>query len=95
MSASRWVTLFLMLVAALGFLLPLWPLCVLGVALLSLWGRWFVALVVGLLLDLAWGAPVGLAHFLYFPFTATAVVAALARFVGSRYLINRDLPERL
>lgn len=95
-SATRRSILAIGLVlAAGGFLLPFWPLSVLGVVLLALWGRWFVALVVGLLLDLAWGAPVGLAHFLYVPFTELAVVAALARLVGSEYFISRTPPETL
>lgn len=81
--------------AALGFLLPLWPLSVLGIVLAAAWGRWFFAVLIGLLLDLAWGAPVGLAHSLYFPFTLLAMVAALVRLWVGRYFADRGRQETL
>lgn len=91
----RWVLAVFFVVAALGFMLPLWPLSVLGIALMALWGRWFAAICTGLLLDLAWGAPLGLAHYLYFPFVACAVVLSLVRLAAGKYLLNRDMPETL
>lgn len=94
-SQQRWILAVFFALAALGFLLPLWPLSVLGVVLMAAWGRWFFAILMGILLDLAWGAPVGLAHFLYFPFTLTAVVAALARLWGGKYFADRGRQETL
>lgn len=94
-SSNRWILAAFIALACAGFLVPFWPLSALAVALLALWGRWFIAIVVGLLLDLAWGAPLGIAHFLYFPFTLLAALLALARLFGAKYFIDRDLPERL
>lgn len=85
----------LVVLAALGYLWPLWPLSLLGVALMALWGRWLLAVSMALLLDLAWGAPLGLAHFLFFPFTLVAIAAALARLWGGRYFIDRNPPKTL
>ena len=94
-SQQRWVLAVFFALAAMGFLVPLWPLSALAVVCMAAWGRWLVAVFVGLLLDLAWGAPVGLAHYLYFPFTFLAVVTALARAWSSKYFINRDRQEHL
>lgn len=94
-SRQRWVFAAFFMLAAIGFLLPFWPLAALGVMLAALSGNWLGALATGILLDLAWGAPVGLAHFLYFPFTVIAVVAILARWWGSEYFISRSPPEHL
>ncbi len=91
----RFILAAFFLLAALGFVLPFWPLSALGIALIALMGRWFLAVAVGLLLDLAWGAPIGLVHYLYFPFTLFAALCALARLAGATYFIDRDLPERL
>ncbi|MEK7109580.1 MAG: hypothetical protein AAB919_04110 [Patescibacteria group bacterium] len=93
--SQRFLLAFFFALAALGFLLPFWPLSVVGILLAAGWGRWFAALLIGLLLDLAWGAPLGLTHFLYFPFTLSAVVAALIRLWIARYLLDRAPQERL
>jgi hypothetical protein len=94
-SQQRWVLAVFFALAAIGFLLPLWPLSALAVVLMSAWGRWLFAISVGLLLDLAWGAPVGLVHYVYFPFTLLAVVTALVRAWSAKYFIDRGLQERL
>lgn len=95
LTSQRFLLALFFMLAALGFLLPFWPLSVAGIVLAALWGRWFSALLIGLLLDLAWGAPVGLAQFLYFPFTLIAVVAALARLWVARYLLDRAPQEKI
>jgi hypothetical protein len=82
-------------IAAAGFLLPLWPLSVVGILIAALSGRFFFAIVMGLLLDVAWGMPVGLLHYVYFPFTALAFGAVLARIFGGRYFIDRTPPGTL
>jgi hypothetical protein len=92
---NRWVVAAYLVFGAIGFLLPFWPLSALCVLMLALGGRWFVALLLGLVLDLAWGAPVGLLHALMFPFTLLAAVSALVRLAAADYFIDRDLPERL
>jgi hypothetical protein len=96
MSANtKWILSVSFLLAAVGFLLPLWPLSVLGIALAALSGRWIFAIAVGVLLDLAYGAPVGTIHYLYFPFTLSAVVLSLIRYFGAGYVFNKDAQETL
>lgn len=94
-AAHRWILAAFFALSALGFLVPWWPLSVAGLALMALWGGWFAAVLTGLLLDLAWGAPVGLSHFLYFPFALCAVLFSLVRIAAVKYFIDRGLPERL
>lgn len=74
---------------ALGYLLPLWPLCVLGLALLSLFGRWAWALVLAAFLDILWGAP-PFAPWMPLPFMLVAALLALARLWGRKYLFDRE-----
>ena len=80
MKSTYWVSLVSFIIAAVGFLLPFWPLTAVGVLLAALSGRWFFAILLGLLIDVAYGAPVGRFYFLYVPFTLLAVVGALARY---------------
>jgi len=93
--ASRWIYTVSFLLASAGFLVPFWPLSVLGVLLCSFSGRYVFSLMMALLLDLAWGAPTGTAAFLFFPFAALSLAAGLARYWGSRYFLDRNLQERL
>jgi hypothetical protein len=88
--ASRWIYAVTFILASSGFLVPFWPLALFGVALCALSGRYFFALFLGLLLDLAWGVPTGLLHYLYFPFAILALVCALARLWANRWLFNRQ-----
>lgn len=83
---SRWILALSFAVAAAGFLLPLWQLSLLGIALAVLSGQWIFAIIIGLLLDVAYGAPVGRWHVLYFPFTIFALVGALLRYYFSSYM---------
>lgn len=79
----------------MGFLMPLWPLSVVGVLLCALSGRYAFAVCVALLLDLAWGAPTGRFMYLYFPFTALALCASIVRYFGGRYVLDRQHQEKL
>lgn len=94
-AASRWIYACTFLLAAMGFLLPLWPLCIVGILLAALSGRWLFAVFIALLIDIAWGAPAGTLGFITFPFTLMALIAALARMFGSRYFLDKNLPEHL
>ncbi len=85
-SASLWILALSFVLAALGFLLPLWPLSLFGIAIAALSGRWISAVVIGLLLDIAYGAPIGRLHFLYFPFTIFALLVALVRYYVESYI---------
>ena len=71
--------------AALGFLLSFWPLSVAGILLAALMGRWVTAILLGLLKDIAYGTPVGVLHFLFFPFTLLALLGIVARQLKLRY----------
>jgi hypothetical protein len=70
---------------ALGFLVGFWPLSVAGILLAALMGRWAAAVLLGLLLDIAYGTPVGRLHFLYLPFTLLALLGVLARQLKLHY----------
>ncbi len=75
--------------------MPLWPLSVVGVVLAALSGRWIFAVIVGLMLDLAWGAPTGMYRYLFFPFTIVALVGFIVRYWGSRYFLDKNPQERI
>ena len=67
------------LIILLGMLWPLWELSLAGVLLAALTGEWFAALVLGLLLDLLFGAPTGFLRVVQFPFALAALAAVAAR----------------
>ncbi len=71
--------------AALGFLFGFWPLSIAGVLLAAFAGRFVVAILLGLLLDVAYGTPLGRLHFLLFPFTSLALLGIIARHIKLRY----------
>lgn len=84
--STAWILAASFLIAAAGFLLPFWPLTVVGIALCALSGRWAFAIAMGLLLDVGYGTPVGPWHALYVPFTLCALVFTALRLSGMRYL---------
>ncbi len=92
---TSWILACSFALAAAGFLLPFWPLSVVGVLILALSGRWVYAVGLGLLLDLAYGAPLGTARFLFFPFMLVAFVAMLVRWLGGQYLFEKTPPDTL
>lgn len=94
-AASRWIYATTAILIAAGFLLPFWPLSVVGVALCALSGRWLFAIAAALVVDIAWGAPLGLARYLYFPLTLFAALCALVRAWAAKYFLERDLVERI
>jgi hypothetical protein len=74
-----------LLLVASAFLLPLWPLGLLGLLLLAVTGRYVVAVIVGLLLDVTYGVPTGMLHVLYVPFTLLALLVSILRYTLSGY----------
>ncbi len=94
MHGSRWILIVSFLLAAVGFLLPLWPLSVLGIALAALSGHWLFALTLGLLIDIGFGAPRGSLHYFVLPFTLSAAVFGLARYWGTAFM-RRSPGEKL
>ncbi len=95
MTIQRWILAVSFALATGGFLVQFWPLEALGILLAALTGHWIVAIMIGLLLDLANGAPFGMLHFLYIPFTLLAIVASGARRFGLRYFMNSSTQETL
>lgn len=89
-SNSRWILAVSFAVAALGFLLPFWPLSVLGILLAAASGRYVAAIAIGLLLDVAYGAPVGHWRPLYVPFTLLALVTSILRYYLSSYFREKQ-----
>jgi len=82
-------------IAASGFFLPFWPLCIAGILIAALSGRWIFAIFTGLLIDLAWGVPQGMLHYVYVPFMLVAIVAALVRYFFAGYFLDRSPSDTL
>lgn len=95
MNSTRWTLALIFLVTAGSFLLGFWPLAAVGVAAMGFVGKGYTAVLLGLLLDLAYGAPVSSAGYLFFPFTILGLFVVVVRYWGLRYFINRDSQERL
>jgi len=93
MNKTRFLLSMCFLLAALGFLLPMWPLSALGIFLAGLSGRYVFAITMGLLFDIAYGAPMGALHFVWFPFTLLAITALLCSVFGKRYFLGRTQSE--
>ncbi len=78
-----------------GLLFPFWPLSVLGVALAAFARRFVFTVCMGILLDLAWGAPTGMFSYFFFPMTALSLLFVLARIVADRYFLRKNFPDTL
>jgi hypothetical protein len=93
--ASRYIYSLSFAIAAIGFLLPFWPLSVLGVLIAALSGRYFFAVAMALMLDIGSGFATGLWHYVFVPFTILAVAASLARILGGKYVLDKTPPGTL
>ena len=78
-----------------GLVLLFWPLSLLGVVFAGLFSSSTLAILLGILFDVAYGPPSGILHFLYFPFTTSALLAILLRLFGARFLLGKTPQERL
>lgn len=83
------------LLASVGFLLPFWPLAALAVILAAFLGHPFYAVILGVLLDFAYGAPTGMKYYLFFPFTILAGVSFGLKILGLKYFLGKKPPEHL
>ena len=92
---TRWLLAVCFVLAGAGFLLPLWPLSVVGILIAGLSGHSIFALCVGLLLDIAYGAPMGTLHILILPFTIVSLLSILARHFGLRYFLDKSFSDTL
>ncbi len=93
--SSRWIYAVSFILLSLGFLSPFWPLSLLGILLSALSGRYVFAVFVALILDIAYGAPTATVAYIYFPFTALALVASLLRHFSARFFLDRNRQETL
>lgn len=92
---DTWTYVASFLLAAGGYLLPFWPLSLLGILLAVVRGKWIFAVVLALLVDLMWGPVFGLVSVVYVPFTVFAVVASALRYFLAQNLLSKSPPERL
>lgn len=95
MNTDRSILALSIFLVVLGFFIPLWQLQCVGIILAGVSGRYILALLLGLLVDIAYGAPLGLFHAVSFPFTLLAFCSALAWFVGRRFILNKNISTRL
>lgn len=89
---SRPVLFFLLLLGAAGFSLPFWPLSLVSILLLGFFNRPVYCIALGLLLDLAWGAPQGTLGAVLFPLTIVGCFAVLLRMLADRYFFPKTPP---
>jgi len=82
---TRWIVAVSFALAAAGFLLPFWPISMIGIVLAAASGRYVAAVTIGLLLDIAYGAPIGHWRFLYVPFTLLGLITSLFRYYISSF----------
>ena len=85
----KWVLSAAFFLVAVGFFTPFWPLAALGVLVAALYGATVASVVLGLLLDIAYGPPVGVFSYLLFPFTLLAAVCIVGRYLGVVTLYDR------
>lgn len=74
--------------AALGFLVPFWPLIVISILFAAVYSNAYFAVSLGLLFDLLLGAPVGAFSVLYFPFVLFGICCILLRKFALRYFLE-------
>ena len=95
MKQNYWLIAIIFAVTAAGFLLELWPVSAAGIVAMGFVGRGFLAFPLGLLLDLAYGTPLGPAAYLFFPFTILGLFIVVVRYGARRYFINRASRDTL
>jgi hypothetical protein len=75
---------------AAGFLFSFWPLSAVGLLLAAATGQYAIAIVIGLILDVLYGAPVGRWHFVHVPFTLLSLLACFAHYYLSAFMRKGD-----
>ena len=94
-TVTRWPLWLPLSFAALGILVPYWPLSIAGILIAALAGEWAAAVALGIFFDVLYGRPPGgFLHDISFPLTALAVAVSLARRFAARYL-RRERQEYL
>ena len=91
---TSWMGWLAALIALLGFLFY-WPLGIIAILLAVFFEHYAVAIIIGIILDLAWGPPPASFHFLFFPLTILALVSMVVRISVKRYVRDQGRGERL
>lgn len=73
-----------------GFLISFWPLSVAGVLGAAAAGRYLTAVMLGLCMDILYGAPVGYFSWVPVPFTLLAACACGLQYLFAAYFLRRD-----
>lgn len=79
---------------SVGFFASWWVLSLVGLVMVLYAGRPLLGVLIGVVLDLIYGVPVGWLHFLYIPFTLCACALTLAS-RGLPYYVRKRPPTRL
>jgi hypothetical protein len=95
MKKNSWIIALIFVVTAGSFLIEFWPLAAAGVIAMGFVGRGLLALPLGLLLDLAYGAPAGPVAYVFFPFTIAALLVVIVRYWSVRYFFDRTSRDTL
>ena len=93
--ASRYIYALTFAITATGFLLPFWPLCIVGILIATLSGRYVFGILIALLIDVGSGVPTGIVHYLFVPFTILAILATLIRVFAVSYFLDKTPPDTL
>lgn len=93
--ASRYIYALTFAITATGFLLPFWPLCIVGILIATLSGRYVFGILIALLIDVGSGIPTGIVHYLFVPFTILAILATLIRVFAVSYFLDKTPPDTL
>jgi hypothetical protein len=93
--AKKWIYIISFLLMSGGFVVGWWVVSLLGILFAAFGDAPVAAVLLGLLLDIAYGPPVGFLHYLFFPFTVAALVAIVVRILAERFMLTRSTQERL
>lgn len=83
------------LCALASFAFGFWPLSVIAIALLVLYGHTTVGLALALFFDLIYGVPPGIFGLLYFPFFILGCLCVVLRGLALRFVLERGVPDAL
>jgi hypothetical protein len=75
---------------SVGLAIPFWPFMLLGILACALMYP-VLSVLFGALADIVLGAPTGIFHYLYFPFTLLGLTAALLSLFASSRLRSRKM----
>lgn len=77
MAITTIIAVIAVLVFATGFLMSLWWVVAIGLLALALSGQYLPAIALAFVIDLLYGAPPGIFHFIMFPFTIAVLIVSL------------------